>query len=80
MHCKHVYYFFKSVKILIMSHSKLVGVLCADDSDSLSEGEEYLPESEVSKLPWGNIGPKLTKDEIRMKNKYSYDQLRLGGK
>ena len=67
MHCKHVYYFFKSVKILIMSHSKLVGVLCADDSDSLSEGEEYLPESEVNKLPWGNIGPKLTK-------------LRLGGK
>ena len=56
-----------------MSHSKLVGVLCADDSDSLSEGEEYLPESEVSKLPWGSIGPKLTQDEIRMKKTYSYD-------
>ena len=73
MHYKHVYYYFISVKFLIMSHSKFVGVLCADDSDSLSEGEEYLPESEVSKLPWGSIGPKLTQDEIRMKKTYSYD-------
>ena len=58
-----------------MSLSKFFGVFCSDDSDtdSLSECEEYLSESEISKLPWGNTGPKLTKDEIRMKKSYSYD-------
>ena len=56
-----------------MSHNKLVGVFCADDSDSLSEGEEFCPESEIDKLPWGNRCANLTKDELKMKNTYSYD-------
>ena len=43
----------KSVN-LKMSSEKLVGVLCADDSDHLSDGEEFFPESEIEKLPWDN--------------------------
>ena len=34
-----------------MSHQKVVGVLCRDDSDSLSEDEEFCPQSVLDKLP-----------------------------
>ena len=47
-----------------MSHEKLVGVFCADDSDSLSECEEFYPESLLEKLPWDNSRAKLTKEEV----------------
>ena len=65
-----------------MSYEKLVGVLCADDSDSLSECEEFYPETLLEKLPWDNSRIKLTKDEVMMKRTYSYDPepLRLGEK
>ena len=56
-----------------MFHEKLTGVLCADDSDSLSEGEEFYPESLVDKLPWDRSHVKLTNKEVKMKNTYSYD-------
>ena len=58
---------------LKMSHEKLVGVLCADDSDHLSDGEEFFPESDLEKLPWDNTRKKLTADELKMKRTYSYD-------
>jgi hypothetical protein len=48
-------------------------VLCADESDSLSECEEFYPESLVDKLPWNSSHTKLTKDELKMKRTYSYD-------
>ena len=56
-----------------MSHKKLVGVVCADDSDSLSDFEEFYPESLVEKYPWDMSRTKLTKEESKMKNSYSYD-------
>ena len=51
----------------------MVGVLSPDDSDSLSECEEFYPESLLEKLPWGSSHTKLTKEEIKMKTTYSYD-------
>ena len=51
----------------------LVGVLCADDSDSLYECEEFYPESLLEKLPGDNRHIKMTKDEVMMKRTYSYD-------
>ena len=57
-----------------MSNKKLVGVLCADDSDSLSECEEFYPECLLEKLPWGSSShTPLTKEELKMKRSYSYD-------
>ena len=48
-----------------MSHEKLVGVVCADDSDSLSDFEEFYPESLVEKHPWDMSRTKLTKEESK---------------
>ena len=56
-----------------MSHQKIVGVLCRDDSDSLSECEEFCPQAVIDKLPCYTGRPKLTKDEIKMKRTYTYD-------
>ena len=56
-----------------MSNEKLVGVLCPDDSDSLSECEEFYPESLLEKQPWDSGRTKLTKEELKMKTTYTYD-------
>ena len=56
-----------------MSHQKIVGVLCRDDSDSLSEGEEFCPQSVIDKLPLYTGQPKLTKEELKMKRSYTFD-------
>ena len=56
-----------------MSHQKVVGVLCRDDSDSLSEDEEFCPQSVLDKLPCYTGRPKLTKEELKMKHSYTFD-------
>ena len=73
MHCKLADNSISSENSIKMSNEKLVGVLCADDSDSLSECEEFYPETLIAKLPWDNSRIKLTKDEVKMKHTNSYD-------
>ena len=56
-----------------MSNQKIVGVLCPDDSESLSEGEEFCPQDVIDKLPCYAGRSKLTEDEVKMKRTYTFD-------
>ena len=44
-----------------------------EDSSDLSECEERCDEKLLDGLPWGEPGPKLSKEEIRLMNTYTYD-------
>ena len=45
-----------------------------DESSELSDLEERVDEKIIAKLPWGESGPRLSKDEIKLRNTYTYDK------
>ena len=45
-----------------------------DESSGISDLEESIDDKILEKLPWGEAGPKLSRDEIKLMNSYTYDK------
>ena len=45
-----------------------------DESSELSDLEERIDDKILQTLPWGESGPKLSKEEIKLKNTFTYDK------
>jgi hypothetical protein len=45
-----------------------------DDSSEISDLEERIDDKILETLPWGEAGPKLSKDEIKLMNAFTYDK------
>ena len=45
-----------------------------DESSDLSDLEEKCDQKILDQLPWGETGPRLSKDEIKLLNTFTYDK------